>query len=187
MNALVQRAPACACVLTAALCLPLWAQTQSVRTQESQTQLGQTNAQRIAQAHSRLDANDLLVAQIWGLTEEEMIRAKVLLKGPRASFSVENLSPVEALGIHARDEKERQRYAEMFARAFQADVERSLAWNRAFYEAQSRLFPNQKMVDFSGMPPTEGSTSAADMLGVPRSLVKETPHTITPRKSATRR
>lgn len=163
------------------------AQTQTQRTQETQTQLGQSNAQRIAQAHSRLDANDLLVAQIWGLSEEEMIRAKVLLKGPRAAFSVENLSPVEALGIHARDEKERQRYAEMFARALQADVERSLAWNKAFQQAQSRIYPNQKVIDFEGLPVVEGSTAAADMLGVPRTLVKDPTLPLAPRKTAPRR
>lgn len=166
---------------------PARAQTATTRIQEAQTQLGQTNAQRIAQAHSRLDANDLLVAQIWGLSEEEMIRAKVLLKGPRAAFSVENLSPVEALGIHARDDAERQRYAEMFARALQADVERSLAWNRAFQQAQSRLYPNQKVVDFEGLPMVEGPTSAADLLGIPRKLVKDPSRPLAPAKAAPRR
>lgn len=180
-------------VLSAA-CLLMWvlvqsaaAQTATTRIQEAQTQLGQTNAQRIAQGHSRLDANDLLVAQIWGLSEEEMIRAKVLLKGPRAAFSVENLSPVEALGIHARDDAERQRYAEMFARALQADVERSLAWNRAFQQAQSRLYPNQKVVDFEGLPMVEGPTSAADLLGIPRKLVKDPSRPLAPAKAAPRR
>lgn len=163
------------------------AQTQTSRIQESRTQQVQSSAQRVAQAHSHLDANDLLVAQIWGLSEDEMIRAKVLLKGPRAAFSVENLSPVEALGIHARDEKERQRYAEMFARALQADVERSLAWNRAFQEAQSRLFPNQKVVDFTGLPPVKGSTAAADLLGIPRSLVQDPAQPVVPPKTAPRR
>ena len=79
-----------ACLLMWILVQPARAQTATTRIQEAQTQLGQTSAQRIAQAHSRLDANDLLVAQIWGLSEDEMIRAKVLLKGPRAAFSVEN-------------------------------------------------------------------------------------------------
>ena len=176
-----------ACLLMWILVQPARAQTATTRIQEAQTQLGQTSAQRIAQAHSRLDANDLLVAQIWGLSEDEMIRAKVLLKGPRAAFSVENLSPVEALGIHARDDAERQRYAEMFARALQADVERSLAWNRAFQQAQSRLYPNQKVVDFEGLPMVEGPTSAADLLGIPRKLVKDPSRPLAPVKAAPRR
>lgn len=145
------------------------------RTQERPVQTGQTAQDRAAGEAVRLDANDLLVAEIWGLTPAEMVRAKVLLRGPRAAFSVENLSPVEALGIHARDEAERRKYAEMFARALQADVERSLAWNRAFEEAQGRLFPNARVVDFSGQQPVVAPSSAADMLGVPRSLVKDAP------------
>ena len=143
------------------------------RTEEQTTQTGESSQQRVARLNSQLDANDLLVAQIWGLSNEEMIRAKVLLKGPRAAFSVQNLSPVEALGIHARDEKERVKYAEMFAKALQADVERSLAWNRTFMEVQARLYPNQAVVDYSGLPQVTAPTATADMMGVPRTMVKE--------------
>lgn len=146
---------------------------QITQTQEQSTQTGESTQQRVARANSVLDTNDLLVAQIWGLTNEEMIRAKVLLKGPRATFSVQNLSPVEALGIHARDEKERTKYAEMFAKALQADVERSLAWNRTFTEVQARLYPNQMVMNFAGQAPVSVPTATADLLGVPRTLVND--------------
>ena len=161
-------------LISAVLCSGALAQSRVMnQTQEQQTQTGESSQQRVARLHSQLDANDLLVAQIWGLSTEEMVRAKVLLKGPRASFSVENLSPVEALGIHARDEKERTKYAEMFARALQADVERSLAWNRTFMEVQGRLFPNQSVMDYSGQEPVAAPTATADMLGVPRTLIRD--------------
>ncbi|QIL80323.1 hypothetical protein G7047_10715 [Diaphorobacter sp. HDW4A] len=124
---------------------------------------------------TRLSATETLSATIWGLSVDEMIRARVLLQGPRKSFSVENLSPIEALGIHARDESERRRYAEMFARAFHADVERSLAWNRAFTEAMARLYPDEPVVDFSRAPKVEASVGAADTLNVPRSRIVEKP------------
>ena len=75
----------------------------------------------------------------------------------------------------------------MFARALQADVERSLAWNKAFQQAQSRIYPNQKVIDFEGLPFVEGSTAAADMLGVPRTLVKDPTLPLAPRKTAPRR
>ena len=156
---------------------PLQAQTvgktQQTRTQEASTQ----------SSYSTMDDRDRLLGQIWGLSNEEMIRAKVLLKGPRAAFSVENLSPVEALGIHARDEKERVKYAEMFARALQADVERSLAWNNTFTAVQARLFPNQAVLDFSGQSSVAVPTAAADMMGVPRTLVHDPAATV--RKPAT--
>ena len=178
-----------ACVVAFALpvaTLPWVAHAQSRainQTLEQQTQTGEARQQRVARLHSQLDANDLLVAQIWGLSNEEMIRAKVLLKGPRAAFSVENLSPVEALGIHARDEKERVKYAEMFARALQADVERSLAWNNTFTAVQARLFPNQAVLDFSGQSSVAVPTATADMMGVPRTLVQDPAATV--RKPAT--
>lgn len=121
----------------------------------------------------RLNATDLLSATIWGLSKDEMLRAKVLMQGPRKSFSVENLSPIEALGIHARDEAERHKYAEMFARAFHADVDRSLAWNRAFTEAMARMYPNEPVVDFSRVQRVESSVGAADALNVPRTAIIE--------------
>ncbi|MDP1892548.1 MAG: hypothetical protein Q8K87_00190, partial [Hydrogenophaga sp.] len=69
--------------------------------------------------------------------------------------------------------KERTKYAEMFARALQADVERSLAWNRTFMEVQGRLFPNQSVMDYSGQEPVAAPTATADMLGVPRTLISD--------------
>lgn len=123
----------------------------------------------------QLNATDVLSANIWGLSKEEMLRAKILLQGPRKAFSVENLSPIEALGIHARSDAERRKYAEMFVRAFHTDVERSLAWNRAFTEAMARMYPNEPVVDFSRMPKVQASVGAADALNVPRSAIIETP------------
>ena len=141
--------------------------TQSVaKTQQSSVQEGSST-----KSYSTLDQHDLLLAQIWNLSQEEMIRAKVLLEGPRKSFSVENLSPIEALGIHARSDAERRKYAEMFARALRADVERSLAWNNAFAEAMQRLYPNSPVIDYSGLAKVTAPTGAADALGVPRGLV----------------
>lgn len=138
--------------VAAALCVigAVHAQTQ-MQTQEARTQTGGTQAAATQNSWTQLNEHDRLLAQIWGLTEEEMERAKVLLQGPRKSFSVENLSPIEALGIHARTEAERRKYAEMFARAFHQDVERSLAWQRAYTEAMNRLFPNEPVIKWDGV------------------------------------
>lgn len=189
MNALARRTVALVTVVLVGSTFAIGASAQSRvinQTQEQQTQTGESRQQQLVRVHSQLDANDLLVAQIWGLSNEEMIRAKVLLKGPRASFSVQNLSPVEALGIHARDEKERVKYAEMFARALQADVERSLAWNRTFMEVQARMYPNQSIVDYTGQSSVAVPTATADMLGVPRTLVQD-PAAASRKPNATRK
>ena len=166
-TAMVDLVWAVALVLVAALMGSGLAHAQSVaRTEQQRTQeAGSQNS------YTTLSDRDRLLGQIWGLSNEEMTRAKILLEGPRKSFSVENLSPVEALGIHARTDAERRKYAEMFARAFHADVERSLAWNQAFTEAMGRLYPNEPIIDHSGGTPVAAPVGAADALGVPRSLV----------------
>lgn len=147
---------------------PVGAQVRSAERQEDTVKLQQTKAGEAARAATGLNQNDLVQAQIWGLTPEEMQRAKLLLQGPRASFSVTNLSPIEALGIHARNDAERRKYAEMFARAFHQDVDRSLAWDRAFQQAMQTLYPNEPVVDFRGQSPVVAPVGTADLLNVPR-------------------
>ena len=144
----------------------------------ARTQVNQTHVN-----YSQLDDREKLLAQIWNLSNEEMVRAKVLLEGPRKTFSVPNLSPVEALGIHARTDAERRKYAEAFARALHQDVERSLAWNNAFAEAMQRMYPNEAVVDYSGVPKSNASIGAADALGIPRSVINQAaPSSSVPRR-----
>ncbi|HRL52879.1 MAG: hypothetical protein KA222_00180 [Pseudoxanthomonas sp.] len=159
--------------IAVALSLAALASTGASAQQQQRTQVQRTQEGNTANSYSTLSDRDRLLGQIWDLTNEEMLRAKVLLEGPRKSFSVENLSPLEALGIHARTEAERRKYAEKFVRAFRADVERSLAWNRAFTEAMQRLHPNDPVIDYSGVQATTAPVGAADALGVPRALVIE--------------
>ena len=116
-------------LVAASIYCTVQAQTQETRTQTQQTQIAPAQSE-----WTMLNEHDKLLAQIWGLNEEEMLRAKVLLQGPRKAFSVENLSPIEALGIHARTDAERRKYAEKFAKAFHDDVQRSLAWQAAYSE-----------------------------------------------------
>jgi hypothetical protein len=152
-----------------------WSQSTLPRTtagvQERTTQFGTVNQAPTQQSSNRVDNTDQLMGQIWGLSAEEVQRAKVLLQGPRASFSIANLSPVEALGIHARNDAERRKYAELFAKAVQADVERSVAWNRAYQEAMTRLYGVQPLVDYSKLQRVAAPIGAADAANVPRDLV----------------
>ena len=52
------------------------------------------------------------------------------MQGPRGTFSSPQLSPIEALGIHARTDAERDRYAKLFAQVTYDDTQRVLAWSR---------------------------------------------------------
>lgn len=180
----IYRFPLCSSLAASALFLTLagGAHAQPAQTAQRKVQEVSSTANNAAQSAAdsteiRLNATDLVSANIWGLSKDEMLRAKVLLLGPRKAFSVENLSPIEALGIHARSDAERRKYAEMFVRAFRSDVERSLAWNRAFSDAMARLYPNDPVIDYSQMPKVESSVGAADALNVPRSSIIEKPGT----------
>lgn len=114
-----------------------------------------------------LQNQDRILARIWGLTDEEMQRAQLLLRGPRAAFSVANLTPIEALGIHARSAAERRHYAELFARTHHQDTERVLAWAVAFEDALHRLYPNEPVISFDGQAKVAATPAAAEANHLP--------------------
>jgi hypothetical protein len=101
---------------------------------------------------ARVQALDLEQARIWGLTVAEIQRARALMHPgtARAAFSSPNLSPIEALGIHAASEAERHRYAELFVRAVHADTERVLAWMASYATTYAQIYPNEPAIDFKG-------------------------------------
>lgn len=106
------------------------------------------------QTHTRIEATQLSEADrrratVWNLNEEEWRRYDTLLKGIRGSVSPASLSPIEVLGIHARDAAERRRYAERWARAMREDAERILAFQRAYNVAAQRLFGDQDLIDIT--------------------------------------
>ena len=101
---------------------------------------------------SVLDPLDVVAARYWGLTLEEMERAKLLMSGPRGAFSDPRISPVEVLGVHARSAAERNSTPSSFARMLHEDTERVLAWNLAGSRAIQRLYPNEPVIDLGKRP-----------------------------------
>ena len=120
--------------------------------QTSRTETVRTN-------QTDLSRSDLARAQAWGLSETEWRRYRTLMQGIRGSVSPETISPVEVLGIHARDEAERRRYAELWAQAMWEDAERILAFQRAYVEAGRRLYPGVSVIDPSQLPEKEEETT----------------------------
>lgn len=80
-------------------------------------------------------------AQQWGLQPQEWQRYQELMDGPLGIYSP-GLDPLTALGISARDEVERRRYAEIQVKAETQRVERELAYQQAYDEAFRRLYPD---------------------------------------------
>jgi len=106
-------------------------------------------------------------ADRWGLSPVEWQRYESLMTGIRGSISPASISPIEVLGIHARDDNERRQYAERWAQLMREDVDRILAFQRAYDEAGRRLYPNEQMVaDVPGraIPPVAAGLTSQDRL-----------------------
>ena len=89
--------------------------------------------------------------QLWGLSEAEWQRYQTLRQGIRGSLSPATLSPIEVLGIHARDDEERRRYAQRWVELLYEDTERILAFQREYQAAWQRRYPELRL--FSDLPP----------------------------------
>ncbi|MFL4110810.1 TIGR03759 family integrating conjugative element protein, partial [Pseudomonas aeruginosa] len=74
------------------------------------------------------------VASDWGLQPQEWARYRELMDGPLGIYSP-NLDPLSALGIEARTDEERRRYAELQVQVEARRVEQLLAYQRAYDEA----------------------------------------------------
>lgn len=111
-----------------------------------QIEMRDVTVDRVKSHEQREDENR---RQLWGLSQEEWARYKTLMQGIRGSISPANISPIEVLGTHARNDRERRRYAELWARMRHDDVGRVLAFQRAYDEAFDKLYGDEKMIDVS--------------------------------------
>jgi hypothetical protein len=116
-------------------------------------------------------SNDATLAKLWGITVPEVQRARALMLGPRGAFSSPQISPLEILGIHARNDAERERYARLFAAISYDDTQRMLLWSKAGEAEIAKLTAGMQVLDFSNLPKASASFEAADMVGVPRTAV----------------
>jgi integrating conjugative element protein (TIGR03759 family) len=137
--------------------LPGTVTAESVTTQPQETRL----------ERSALTETERRRAAEWQLDAREWQRYESLMVGVRGSVSPSTLSPVEVLGIHARDDAERRRYAERWARLMHEDAERVLAFERAYREAFARLYPAEFLIDPAALSaasqsPAAGADSSAD-------------------------
>lgn len=83
----------------------------------------------------------------WQLSENEWQRYLFLMQGIRGSISPKSLSPLEVLGIHAETDQERKQYAKRWAKLMREDVERTLAFQRAYTEATLELYGKEPLFD----------------------------------------
>lgn len=143
-----------ALALAAAMAGPAGAQ-ETVHSERSESRL-----EASAVAPTELKPLERARARRWELSEKEWSRYRTLMQGIRGSISPATISPIEVLGIHARDSAERRRYAEAWARAMREDVDRVLAFQRAYDEASRRLFPDERLIDPARLPRREDRSGA---------------------------
>ncbi|WP_028389157.1 TIGR03759 family integrating conjugative element protein [Legionella fairfieldensis] len=95
-----------------------------------------------------LDSKALHEAQVWGLSVEEEKRYLALMKN-RSAFFYEglHLTPIDILGLNARNDAERTHFAQLAAHIEAQKVAQNLAWNQAFYKAYNTLFEGQTVID----------------------------------------
>jgi integrating conjugative element protein (TIGR03759 family) len=128
--------------------------------EQSDTRVTETDTGASSAGESALTPSELARSRIWGLSETEWRRYTQLMQGVRGSISPATISPIEVLGIHARDEDERRRYAELWARAMREDAERILAFQRAYDEAGKHLYLGQTLIDLDRLPAREDKPRA---------------------------
>jgi len=128
--------------------------------EQSGTQVKETEIAFSSTSANTLSPTELARSRAWGLTEMEWHRYKQLMQGIRSSISPSTISPIEVLGIHARDSEERRRYAEQWTQAMHEDVSRILAFQHAYDEAGKRLYPNQQLIDITRLPLLSKKTNA---------------------------
>lgn len=143
-------------VIAVMLCMAWPAQAQETVTTDTDT----TRTSPSHQSMTPLSQTEREKANTWDLNETEWRRYRQLMLGIRGSVSDENLSPIEVLGIHARDAAERRHYAKRWAEAMRADAERVLAFQRAYDAASEQLFAGQPLIDAGRLKTVPKPTSA---------------------------
>lgn len=121
---------------------------------QAQTQHLKTNTHTLQPIQHNTDGKtqntlnkDLFNRDQWQLDETEWQRYKDLMKGIRGSISPDNLSPVEVLGTHARNDEERNKYARIWARMMFEDAGRILDFQRAYNIAFNDMYGHIPLID----------------------------------------
>lgn len=108
---------------------------------------------------------DERLAHDWELEVDEWTRYRALMQGPLGIYAP-HLDPLTALGIEARTDEERRRYAELQVRAEARRVEKMLAYQRTYDAAWKRLYPTLQRVELSRMPTAMDASEPPGRLAV---------------------
>jgi len=124
---------------------------------QAQTRTSTTATERSAAQTkpTQVDSTDRTAAQYWGLSLDDYRRYRMLMEGIRGAVSDPRISPIEVLGIHARNDAERRQYAQAFARLVVEDSERILLFQAEYDRAIALLRP--RLLAQGAGPATRGA------------------------------
>ncbi|WP_419851722.1 TIGR03759 family integrating conjugative element protein [Actinobacillus pleuropneumoniae] len=128
------------CFITASASADTLSNNTSITNSLTQAQSMQLSAENTLKANQTQKIEDHWSE--WGLTREDWLQYKKLKEGPIGTWTP-NLDPLTTLGIEAKTDTERKRYAELLARIEYARAEKILAFQMAYDQAFARLYPNQ--------------------------------------------
>ena len=121
--------------------IPIIASSVFAKTQQQDSQLVESTSIELREEQSRFDQ-----ARNWGLTQDEWRRYQSLMEGQRGIWSP-NLDPITALGVEARTDAERMRYARLLVEIEKQRVERELAFQLAYDQAWQEMHPELSPVN----------------------------------------
>ncbi len=119
----------------------------AVDTGETQLNASTSNVTPTHPSEEAFSQSNRFVQSEWGLTDAQWQRYRLLMGGIRGSVSQANLSPLEALGIHAESDEERRDYAKRLAIMMHDDSERVLAFARVYQAESLKWYPNTALID----------------------------------------
>lgn len=125
---------ATALVITA-FALPTMAQDQRAIT-EQETVLNETIVGSLEEEADR-----------WQITTEEYQQYLEAIKGPRGRLSDPGITPLEVLGIEAKNAAERERFARLWVDMIRHDTAKTLAYTRSVHDAWLAIAPDRKLID----------------------------------------
>lgn len=122
-----------------------WADMPSLTLQNSDA--AKANASFETSTVANTTSDDLKAqAKRWGLSSDDYARYLDLMKNTPAGRWYKNSDPTEVLAINARNEAEREHYAEIIAKSTHDRLENELAMQRAFNIAWQKLYPDVKPI-----------------------------------------
>jgi integrating conjugative element protein (TIGR03759 family) len=122
---------------------------ESPTKEDALTQAGLKDFQDEVIEDKPIELNDsqLHEAKIWDLTDSEENRYLQLMQSRSGLYYQGlHLTPLDILGLNARDDNERTHFSELAAKFEAQKVAQNIAWNNAFYQAYNKLFKDVPVI-----------------------------------------